>query len=46
MDGHIFDGLITGLLTIGIAIGLIIAGLVWGVVSLLHHVHFAIAWVK
>jgi hypothetical protein len=44
MDGHIFDGLITGLLLSGIAIGLALAGVIWGLVSLAHHIHIVWSW--
>jgi uncharacterized membrane protein YciS (DUF1049 family) len=42
MDSSIFDGVIEDLIALGIAIGLALAGLIWGVFYLVQHIH--ISW--
>lgn len=44
MDGRIFDGIFGAFVTVGIIIGLAIAGAIWGIVVLVRHLGISIHW--
>ena len=35
-----FNGIVEGLIGLGIVIGLVIAGVIWGLVWIIPHIHF------
>ena len=44
MDGRMFDGLISGLLLMGAAMGVILCAVLWGIYWLLSHIQ--LTWVS